>query len=102
MLYLFHPFSDVFYVVLGGFKAKSALKSSVFGALSLFDVAQVVVKALASSGPAQAAGVRAGWAVDWSRTMRLNESTKLPPTEAQSDYYILRLFLKSIIFCYYY
>lgn len=39
------------------------------------------MKSLAAGGPAQAAGVRPGWAVDWPKTMHLNTRTKLPPTE---------------------
>lgn len=45
----------------------------------------VVVKAFCSEGPAQAAGVRPGWAVDWPKTLQLNPMAELPSKEEFMD-----------------
>jgi len=47
------------------------------------DGTKAIVKSLDDKGPAQAAGVRPGWAVDWATTLMLNEQVepKLPSEE---------------------
>lgn len=45
----------------------------------------VVVKSFTKEGPAQAAGVRPGWAVDWQKTRQLNPSVELPTKEELMD-----------------
>jgi len=57
----------------GDLKPSSEL--SVLGADGKRDV---ILKSVCASGPAQAAGVRPGWAVDWPATLSLNPKVKLP------------------------